>query len=833
MEMNISSRDFWETFPILTVKDGIIVSKRGDITVGWKLTLPPAYSIGQDAYSDLNQRMHGAIRSLPPWMLVHRQDMYLKRRYSADENAGSFLGHRNEQLFRGREHLEHHAYLFLTLASRASALRPAGNSGIYGLSTVVDSVLRKDVFKLRTAASEFIHRISDSGLVGAVPLGDDELIGALELYVSLGKSDEIPTDRKLGADSIEMDGQKVWTYSMSESRKLPSAITPVSKVDRVSSPLMPLHLSTGAAVGCLLDCEHIMNSYFLTVPENEIGQELERSRKNKVSMSKRSVENTQNAEENHEYQKAVHQDQLVTIKANNSLMVWCQEKDEEDVAARASSALSSMGITCTRNTLDNAAVWYSSIPGAGCELGKQSFRTAELGSSLCLSINESYQRGIPGGLISLCDRIRHIPVKIDFQAAAEAAGLVANYNAFILGASGSGKSFFTNHLVRSLYDAGEKVVIIDLGHSYKGLCNIIHEESGGQDGIYMTWDKDDPISFDAFNGFEEWVNDENEDARFLRKDVEGIAHLEAILKTIWQPEGGWNSETETILFKLIERFAISRNKVKPVFHDLYEYIQDVLIPLQQEGEFVVNKVTVTRKRLDLSGMLMALGHYNREGQYGFLYNSENPKDLFGSRFTVFEVGDLKGMGEDSFYPQCILGIMMSFNTMMRTHAGWKTLVIEEAWQAIANNQMSGFLKELWKTSRKHSTSAIMVTQELTDIMSSDVIKDTILQNSATKILLSQDSNISSVDQVSQLFGLSDHEKAMLMSIGYGMDPRYRYREVFVSIGGKFRGVFGTELSRQEGFAYESNMEKKKDYLRLAEVDGFMGAADTLAKMSHD
>ena len=124
MEMNISSRDFWETFPILTVKEGIIVSKRGDITVGWKLTLPPAYSIGQDAYSDLNQRMHGAIRSLPPWMLVHRQDMYLRRKYAADEDASSFLGHRNEQLFRGREHLEHHAFLFLTLASRASALRP-------------------------------------------------------------------------------------------------------------------------------------------------------------------------------------------------------------------------------------------------------------------------------------------------------------------------------------------------------------------------------------------------------------------------------------------------------------------------------------------------------------------------------------------------------------------------------------------------------------------------------------------------------------------------------------------------------------------------------------
>ena len=832
MEMNISSRDFWETFPILTVKDGIVVSKRGDITVGWKLTLPAAYSIGEDTYGDLNQRMHGAIRSLPPWMLVHRQDMYLMRRYVPDGTGDSFLGSRYAEHFRGRKHLEHHAYLFLTLASRASALRPAGNCGIYGLSTVVDGVLMKDVERLRMAASEFIHRISGSGPVGAVPLDDDGLIEAIEQYVSLGRPDGIPTDRKLGADCVELDGQRLWTYSISESRGLPSAVSPVAKVDKTSSPLMPLHLSTGSALGCMLDCEHIVNSYILTVPENEVGQELERSRKNKVSMSKRSVENTQNAEENHEYQKAVHQDQLVTVKANNSLMVWCSRKDEEAVAARASSALSSMSITCTRNTLDNAAVWYSSVPGAGCELGRQSFRTAELRSSLCLNINESYQRGIPDGLVSLCDRIRHIPVRIDFQEAAKAAGLASNYNAFILGASGSGKSFFTNHVVRSLYDAGEKVVIIDLGHSYKGLCNIIHEESGGKDGIYMTWDEKDPISFDAFKGFESWVHDGEDEGKHLRRDAEGVTYLEAILKGMWQPEGGWNPETETILFKLIERFAISRDGVKPVFNDLYRYIQDVLVPLQMKGELVVNKVTVTWKRLDLSGMLMALAHYNEEGNYKFLYNSKNPKDLFGSRFTVFEVGDLKAKGENGFYPQCILGIMMSFNTMMRTHSGWKTLVIEEAWQAIANDQMSGFLKELWKTSRKHSTSAIMVTQELTDILSSEVIKDTIIQNSATKILLSQDSNMAAIDQVSQLFGLTGHEKAMLMSLGLGMKKEHLYKEVFVSIGDRFRGVFGTELSRQEGFAYESNVKDKEGYLKLAESAGFMGAADTLAKMSH-
>jgi hypothetical protein len=225
--------------------------------------------------------------------------------------------------------------------------------------------------------------------------------------------------------------------------------------------------------------------------------------------------------------------------------------------------------------------------------------------------------------------------------------------------------------------------------------------------------------------------------------------------------------------------------------------------------------------------------YSKKGQFATLYNNPNPKNLFNSRFTVFEVGALKELGEKTIYPHCILGIMLSFSRMMRQGKERKTLVIEEAWQAIANNQMSGFLKELWKTSRKHNTSAVMVTQELTDIMSSEVIKDTILQNSATKILLSQESNITAISQVEQLFGLTKHQKAMVMSVGLGMDRRYRYREVFISIGSKHCGVYGTELSRQEGYAYQSNLSKKSRYIEEATRIGFRKAADLLTEINYN
>ena len=821
MEMKSSSRDFWETFPLLTVKDGVIVSKRGDLTVGWRITLPPVYSVSDESYSAMMQRMHGAIASLPPWMMVHRQDMYLRRKVSGG-HGGSFLESRYRSLYEGREYLEHTQYIFLTLSSKASAMRPAGNCGLYGLGTVIGSALAKDADSLRTTATEFIHRLTDSGTVTAQELDDEQLIKALEAYVSLGR-DTIPTDRHLLADRVELDGVDLWTYSLSESSNLQSAVSPTSVAERKSSPLAPLIISTGASCGGMLDCEHIVNSFILTLPQNEASEQLESSRRNKVGMSKRSTENTVNAQEIEEFGKKAHSERLVIVKAHNNLMVWCRRDEAEETAALASAALTSMGVTCTRNTYDNAAVWYSSVPGGCCELGRQSFRTAELNSCLCLGINETFDRDIPGGIISLSDRTRHIPVRIDFQEAAWTAGLVSNYNAFILGPSGSGKSFFTNHVVRSLYDDGQKVVVIDLGHSYRGLCSIIHEESGGADGHYMTWDPHDPICFDVFTGFGEWLTPGGS----IRRDLEGVAHLEAVLKHIWQPREGWIAEHDSVLFAILAMFVRQRRGAKPVFDDLFEFIDGTVKELQKNGALMVGSTVVTPERFDVAGMVMAMEPFAGDGQFSFLYNNPNPKDLLRSRFTVFEVTALKEKGENTVYPHCILGIMLSFGRMMRETGGRKTLVIEEAWQAIANDQMSGFLKELWKTARKHDTSAVMVTQELSDIMSSDVIKDTILQNSATKVLLDMDSNIPAIEQVVQLFGLTRHQAAMVKSMGIGMDKRYTYKEVFVMTGSRRCGVYCTELSPQEGFAYESNLDRKKEYLEEAARVGYMQAADNM------
>ncbi|MBO5498584.1 MAG: hypothetical protein J5990_04235, partial [Bacteroidales bacterium] len=221
--------------------------------------------------------------------------------------------------------------------------------------------------------------------------------------------------------------------------------------------------------------------------------------------------------------------------------------------------------------------------------------------------------------------------------------------------------------------------------------------------------------------------------------------------------------------------------------------------------------------------ILAMGDYAEGGAFGFLLNDRSPRDLFSSRFTVFEVDKLSGINDSKFYSLCILCIMNSFNARMRSTSGMKVMVIEEAWKAIANETMSGYLAGLWKTARKFQTSAVVVTQQVSDIMSSQVIRDTILQNSSVRILLDQSNNRNSFSQLQELLGLTDHQRDLILSMNRIHRDGLHYREVFIALGDKKYGVYATEVSPQEAVCYESNKEKKKPFLELSDRIGAIGA----------
>ena len=160
------------------------------------------------------------------------------------------------------------------------------------------------------------------------------------------------------------------------------------------------------------------------------------------------------------------------------------------------------------------------------------------------------------------------------------------------------------------------------------------------------------------------------------------------------------------------------------------------------------------------------------------------------------------------------------NKMRRLKGVRKLILIEEAWKAIAKEGMAEYIKYLFKTVRKFFGEAIVVTQEVDDIIQSPIVKESIINNSDCKILLDQRKYMNKFDAIQAMLGLTDKEKGQVLSINMNNDPSRLYKEVWIGLGGTDSAVYATEVSLEEYLAYTTEETEKMEVMQLArELDG--------------
>ena len=577
-----------------------------------------------------------------------------------------------------------------------------------------------------------------------------------------------------------------------------------------------------------------MNQYILMPDQQMVLRDVESRRKRMVSMSQ-DDRNRLGAGELQEFKDTVHTDSVMMCYTHLNVLAWTSPDKVKEIRGKIVPALGkTMGCVATESYHDLPSLFFAGCPGGACEVGVSNYMLQALKGTLCFGIYEGFEEGLPGGNLLLSDRFRNVPVRLDLGTVAKRYHLIDNYNIFLLGPSGSGKSYFTNFFLRQSYQAGEWNFVIDIGGSYEGLCQIIRELSGGADGAYMSWDENHRISFNPFVGYENWLVDD-----CLQMEEGGAPFFVSLIKTMWKPKGGWTTDNEAILYSILADFLRwigprLKEGALPVFDDFYRFlgkeIQPRIVPkYDKQGNikampskpYVVAYNPVLLEEFNIVEMLRSLMNYASDGMYGFLLNDPNPADLFSNRFTVFEVKRLSESGDDVFYSVCVLCITGAFDIRMRRGDGFKRLVIDEAWKAIMNETMAPYLRSLWKTARKYSTSAMVVTQELDDIRSSEVIRNTIIGNSDIKILLNQQKNAEKFDVLQEVMSLNDHQKHLILSMMKGHDPRLPYHtDVYIGYLNRY-GVFSVEGSAQEAKAYESEFEAKRPVFEKAKQVGSM------------
>ena len=380
------------------------------------------------------------------------------------------------------------------------------------------------------------------------------------------------------------------------------------------------------------------------------------------------------------YLNEAHSKGLISVRCHCNVMAWSDDREElKRIRNDVGSQLALMECKPRHNTVDTPTLFWAGIPGNEADFpAEESFYTF-LGQALCLFVEETnYKSSLSPFGIKMVDRVSGRPLHIDISDLPMKKGITTNRNKFILGPSGSGKSFFTNHMVRQYYEQGAHVLLVDTGNSYLGLSQLIHNRTHGEDGIYFTYTNENPIAFNPF-----YV----EDGVF---DIEKKESIKTLILTLWKRDDEAPKRSEEVALSnavsaYIELTGKDRS-VTPCFNTFYEFVRD-------DYRRQLEQKNVREKDFDINNFLNVLEPYYRGGEYDYLLNSDKELDLLHKRFIVFELDNIKD--HKILFPVTTIIIMEAFINKMRKLKGIRKLIlIEEAWKAIASANMADYIRYL-------------------------------------------------------------------------------------------------------------------------------------------
>ena len=797
-------------FPLLSVEHDCIISKDADITIAFKVELPEIFTISANEYEAIHSTWLKAIRVLPNYSIVHKQDWYIKENYKPNihQDEISFLSRSFDQHFNERPYLHHTCYLFLTKTSKEK-MRTQSNFATLCRGHIIPKEMqdKEPITRFMESVEQFERIINDSGFIQLERIRSDEIkgtkgeAGIVEKYFSLSQSDTTTLkDIQLKPEEMKIGDQIMCLHTLSDVEDLPGKVATDSRYERLSTDRSDSRLSFAAPVGVLLSCNHIYNQYLFIDDHQENLKRFEKQARNMHSLSRYSRANQVNKTWIEDYLNEAHSHGLTSIRCHCNVMAWSDNRAElKHIKNDVGSQLALMECKPRHNTVDSPTLYWAGIPGNAADFpSEESFYTF-IEQALCFFTQETNYKSSPSPFgIKIVDRLTGKPLHLDISDLPMQQGIIANRNKFILGPSGSGKSFFTNHMVRQYYEQGSHVLLVDTGNSYLGLCEMIHRKTKGKDGVYFRYTEDNPIAFNPF------YTDDN------LFDIEKRESIKTLIITLWKRDNEPPTRSEEVALSNAVNLYIKKihEGIQPSFNTFYEFIQGEYRSILEEKE-------VREKDFDIANFLNVLEPYYKGGEYDYLLNSEKQIDLLSKRFIVFELDNIKD--HKILFPIVTIIIMEVFINKMRKLQGVrKMILIEEAWKAIAKEGMAEYIKYLFKTVRKYFGEAVVVTQEIDDIISSPIVKESIISNSDCKILLDQRKYMNKFDSIQDLLGLSEKEKSQILSINLSNHSNRKYKEVWIGLGGSHSAVYATEVSLEEYYTYTTEESEKMELFQLAE-----------------
>lgn len=801
---------------------GVLYTKTGEYSAVLKIENPvQKYSADIDSYYDFTHLFTALAQTLGEGYAIHKQDIFVRKQFASEPTDGQeFLSSSYFRYFKGRPYTDSLCYLTITQEAKKSRLFS------------FDSKKWRDfLVKIRK-----VHDQLRDGGVQARFLNKAEASEYVDRYFAMNFKDRTVsmTNFKADDETVSMGDKRCKVYSLVDvdCAALPSQIRPYTNIE-VNNTEMPVDLVS--VVDSIPNAETVVYNQIIFLPNQKRELSLLDKKKNRHA----SIPNPNNqmaVEDIKRVQEVIARESKQLVYTHFNMVVAVSAgADLQKCTNHLENAFGRMGIHISKRAYNQLELFVGSFPGNCYMLNEEYDRFLTLSdAAMCLMYKERVLHSEETPLkIYYTDR-QGVPVAIDITGKEGKNKLTDNSNFFCLGPSGSGKSFHMNSVVRQLHEQGTDVVMVDTGNSYEGLCEYL----GGK---YISYTEERPITMNPFRINREEYN------------IEKIDFLKNLILMIWK---GSDSQIPEIEFRIVEQIII--DYYDAYFNGFTRYTdeqREVLLknlfaaasrknpnkPPREVDEMVRKQIEVLEARraalkvselnfnsffdysfdrleqictendittISYSTYSTMLQPFYKGGAYEKILNENVDSALFDETFIVFEVDAIKE--NKKLFPIVTLIIMDVFLQKMRIKKTRKVLVIEEAWKAIASPLMAEYIKFMYKTARKFWASVGVVTQEIQDIIGSEIVKEAIINNSDVVMLLDQSKFKERFDEIRKILGLTEVDCKKIFTINRleNKDGRSFFREVFIRRG-TTSGVYGVEEPHECYMTYTTERAEKE------------------------
>ena len=803
---------------------GVLYTKTGEYSAVLKIENPvQKYSADIDSYYDFTHLFSALVQTLGEGYALHKQDIFVRKQFANEpEHNQEFLSASYFRYFNGRPYTDSLCYLTITQEAKKSRLFS------YDSKKWRDFLVK--IYKVRDL-------LRDSG-VQVKFLNKAEASEYVDRYFAMNFKDRMVSMTNVKADdeTVSMGDKRCKVYSLVDvdCAALPSLIRPYTNIE-VNNTEMPVDLVS--VVDNIPNAETVVYNQIIFLPSQKRELALLDKKKNRHA----SIPNPSNqmaVEDIKQVQDVIARESKLLVYTHFNMVVGVPaDTDLQKCTNHLENAFGRMGIHISKRAYNQLELFVSSFPGNCYSLNEEYDRFLTLSdAAVCLMYKERVQHSEETPLkVYYTDR-QGVPVAIDITGKEGKNKLTDNSNFFCLGPSGSGKSFHMNSVVRQLHEQGTDVVMVDTGNSYEGLC----EYFGGK---YISYTEERPITMNPFRINREEMN------------VEKTGFLKNLVLLIWKGTQGTVTKTEDRLIEHViteyydayfngfesftpqqredlrkslviddrnsseKRYESERERAARIegiideiegrrkelkveelsFNSFYEYSVQRIPDICEE-----NRIT----GIDLSTYRYMMKDFYLGGNHEKTLNENMDSSLFDETFVVFEIDSIKD--DPLLFPLVTLIIMDVFLQKMRIKKNRKVLVIEEAWKAIASPLMAEYIKFMYKTARKFWASVGVVTQEIQDIIGSEIVKEAIINNSDVVMLLDQSKFKERFDTIKAILGLTDVDCKKIFTINRleNKEGRSFFREVFIRRG-TTSGVYGVEEPHECYMTYTTERAEKE------------------------